>query len=131
MPITALYAALLAFLYIYLSSRVIGRRRQARVEIGAGEDAELLRRMRVHANFAEYAPLALLLLALSESLKAPPLWLHALGVTLVFARTIHAYGLSQTPHILRYRVLGMSLTFGVIGLAALTCFVLGGIQALV
>lgn len=131
MPITALYAGLLAPLFLFLSARVIGRRRQARVEIGAGDDTELLRRMRVHANFAEYVPFAIVLIALSESLKAPAFWLHALGLTLVLARAIHAYGLSQTPHILRYRVLGMVLTFGVIGLAALTCFALGGIQAIV
>lgn len=131
MPITAFYAAPLAALFIFLSVRVIGQRRQARVEIGSGEDPELLRRMRVHANFAEYAPFALLLIALAESLKAPTLLLHLLGLALVAGRVIHAYGLSQTPHVLRLRVLGMSLTFSVIALAALTCFVLAGIQLVV
>ena len=131
MAVTAFYAALLAALFLFLSFRVIAQRRHARVEIGTGEDAELLRRMRVHANFAEYAPFALLLLTLAETLKAPSIWLHALGLALVAARAIHAYGLSQTPHILRFRVLGMTMTFGVIGLAALTCFVLAGIQLLV
>lgn len=131
MAVTAFYAALLAAMFVLLSVRVINQRRQARVEIGSGEDAELLRRMRVHANFAEYAPFALVLLALTESLKAPSLWLHVLGLTLVAGRAIHAYGLSQTPHILRYRVLGMTLTFAVIGLAGLSCFVLSGIQLLV
>lgn len=131
MAVTALYAALLAFLLIFLSLRVINQRRQVRVEIGAGEDPELLRRMRVHANLVEYAPFALLLMALAESLKAPLWWLHVLGLALVAGRTIHAYGLSQTPHILRLRVLGMQLTFAVIGLAALTCFVLSGINLVV
>lgn len=131
MAITAFYAAILAALFIVLSVRVINQRRQARVEIGAGEDLELLRRMRVHANFAEYAPFAIVLLALCESLKAPSIWLHALGLTLVAGRALHAYALSQTPHILRYRVLGMALTFTVIGAAAFTCFVLAGIQLIV
>ena len=131
MAVTALYASLLACLFIFLSARVIGQRRSARVEIGSGEDPELLRRMRVHANFAEYAPFALLLMALAESLKAPLWWLHVLGLMLLAGRVTHAYGLAQTPHILRYRVLGMQLTFAVIGLAALTCFVLAGIQLLV
>jgi uncharacterized membrane protein YecN with MAPEG domain len=57
--------------------------------------------------------------------------LHLLGLGLVAARAIHAYGLSQTPHILRFRVLGMSLTFTVIGVAAALCFVLSGIQLIV
>ncbi|MGQ0673657.1 MAG: MAPEG family protein [Hyphomicrobium sp.] len=131
MAVTALYAALLAALYIYLSVRVIGQRREAHVEIGAGDSAELLRRMRVHANFAEYAPFALLLMALAESLKAPSIWLHLLGIGLVTGRIIHAWGLSKTPHVLRLRVLGMGLTFTVIGAAALTCFVLAGIQLIV
>lgn len=131
MAVTALYAALLAGMFIFLSLRVIDQRRQARVEIGAGEDGELLRRMRVHANFAEYAPFALLLMALAESLKAPSWWLHMLGLMLLAGRLIHSYGLSPTPHILRYRVLGMQLTFAVISLAAMTCFVLSGIQLLV
>jgi hypothetical protein len=131
MPITALYAALLAVLFLFLSVRVINQRREARVEIGAGEDRELLRRMRVHANFAEYAPFSLVLMALAESLKAPSWWLHLIGLMLIAGRVIHAYALSQTPHILRFRVLGMTLTFAVMGAAALTCFVLGGIGMLV
>jgi uncharacterized protein len=131
MAVTALYAAMLACLLIFLSFRVISLRRQARVEIGSGEDRELLRRMRVHANFVEYAPFALLLMALAESLKAPAIWLHVLGGMLVLGRIVHAYGLSQTPHILRLRGWGMILTFAVIGLAALTCFGLAGINLLV
>ena len=131
MPITAFYAALLAGLFIFLSVRVIAQRREASVEVGAGDSPELLRRMRVHANFAEYVPFALLLIALAESLKAPSIELHVLGLALLAGRIIHAYGLSQTPHILRYRVLGMATTFSVIGVAALTCFVLAGIQLVV
>ncbi len=92
---------------------------------------QLLRRMRVHANFAEYVPLALILMALAESLKAPSILLHLLGLALIAARVIHAYGLSQTPHILRLRVLGISLTFTVIGFAALLCFLLAGVQLVV
>ena len=131
MPITAFYAALLALLFIYLSARVIGQRRTARVEIGPGQDPELFRRMRVHANFAEYVPYAIVLIGLAESLKAPSMLLHGLGATLLIARLIHAYGLSQTPHVVRLRALGMIATFGVTGIAALTCFVMGGIQMLV
>src|SRR5262245_3944629 len=131
MAITAFYASLLALLFILLSARVITQRREARVEIGHGESMQLLRRMRVHANFAEYVPLALILMALAESLKAPSVLLHLLGLALIAARVIHAYGLSQTPHILRLRVLGISLTFTVIGFAALLCFLLAGVQLIV
>jgi uncharacterized membrane protein YecN with MAPEG domain len=131
MPITAFYASLLALLYLLLSVRVIAQRREARVEIGHGESLQLLRRMRVHANFAEYVPMALILMALAESLKAPSVLLHLLGLVLLGARVIHAYGLSQTPHILRLRVLGITLTFTVIGTAAAVCFLLAGVQLIV
>jgi uncharacterized membrane protein YecN with MAPEG domain len=120
--VTAFYASLLAALYLLLSGRVIGWRRVQRVELGHGENSELLRRMRVHANFAEYVPLTLLLMALAESMTPPRPLLHLVGVILVAGRLIHAYGLSQTPHILRYRAGGMMLTLSALGIAALMCF---------
>ncbi len=122
MTITAFYASLLAALYLILSARVIGWRRSQRVELGDGEDSQLLRRMRVHANFAEYVPFALLLMALAENMTAPRPLVHLIGIMLVVGRLIHAYGLSQTPQILRYRVGGMMLTLMALGIAAMICF---------
>ena len=122
--ITAFYAALLAVLFLYLSVRVIGWRRQRRVEFGHGEDLELLRRMRVHANFAEYVPFALLLMALAESMVPPDLVVHLAGLLLIVGRLLHAYGTSQSPPIMRYRVYGMTLTFSAIALAAIACLAL-------
>jgi uncharacterized membrane protein YecN with MAPEG domain len=130
MRITALYASLLAVLFLFLSVRVIGWRRQQRVEIGHGEDVQLLRRMRVHANFAEYAPFTLLLMALAENLGPPHVLVHLVGLTLLAGRTMHAYGLSQTPHILKYRVCGMTLTFAAMGIAAMICFTLSTLYLL-
>lgn len=127
MTITAFYAALLAALFLILSVRVIGWRRQQQVELGDGEDRELLRRMRVHANFAEYVPFTLLLMALAETMAPPRPLIHLIGVILVTGRLLHAYGLSQTPHIVRYRVLGMTLTFTALGLGALICFSLSAL----
>ena len=86
MPITALYAALLAPLFVLLAIRVIAARRSARVPVGDGGDAELRRRMRVHANFAEYVPFALLLMALAESLGITPWLIHVLGLALLGSR---------------------------------------------
>lgn len=127
MTITAFYAALLAALFLLLSIRVIGWRRMQRVEIGDGENRELLRRIRVHANFAEYVPFTLLLMALAESMAPPRPLLHLVGLILVAGRILHAYGLSQTPQILRYRVWGMQLTFTALGIAALICFSLSAL----
>jgi uncharacterized membrane protein YecN with MAPEG domain len=131
MTITAFYASLLAVLFLFLSVRVIGWRRQQRVEIGHGDDTQLLRRMRVHANFAEYVPFTLLLMALAENLGPPHILTHLVGVTLVAGRVLHAYGLSQTPHILKYRVWGVTLTFAAMGIAAMICFSLSVLYLLV
>jgi uncharacterized protein len=124
MPITALYGALLAVLFLVLSFRTIGARRAGRVEIGDGGDRELLRRMRVHANFAEYVPMALILMALAEMQGAYQIIVHAIGAMLLVGRLIHAYGLSQTPHVMPLRVGGMMATFTAIMAAAAACLVL-------
>lgn len=124
LQITAFYAALLAVLYVYLSARVIVERREQRVEFGAGESHELLRRIRVHANFAEYVPFTVLLMAIAESLAAPNFLVHAAGLTLLAGRLLHAYGTSRSPAIIRYRVYGMGLTLTAMTIAALTCLAL-------
>jgi uncharacterized membrane protein YecN with MAPEG domain len=121
MPITALYAGLLVPLFVLLSVRVIGLRRDARVSMGDGGDAALLKRMRVHANFAEYVPLALLLMLLAESLKTNPVLLHGLGIALLGGRLAHAGGMSPAKQIMPLRVAGVALTFTVLGVAALVC----------
>ena len=66
-----LYASLLALFYVYLSARTIGVRRKANISIGDGGDDSMLRAMRMHANFAEHAPIALLLLAFVDIQGAP------------------------------------------------------------
>ena len=121
MKITALYAALLAVLFIVLSVRTLSYRRSRKVEIGDGGDRELLRRIRVHSNFAEYVPIALILIGFAESLGLWAPAVHGLGVLLLAGRAVHAYGLSQTPHILAMRVAGMAATFTAIGVAAAAC----------
>jgi hypothetical protein len=59
---------------------------------------------------------------------APPhVLLHAAGVLLVAGRLLHAYGVSQFPPVMRYRVYGMWLTFVALGLAALICLSLSAL----
>lgn len=120
MTATPLYAALLALLFIALSVRTIRLRRRHRIAVGDGNNPELRRAMRVHANFAEYAPLALLLVYFVETGGAPALLVHAFGIALLAGRMLHAWGVSQPREDFRYRVSGMVLTFGVIAAAGLT-----------
>ena len=111
MTVTASYAALATFIFLFLSFRTIAGRRAVGVALGDGGDRVLLRRQRAHGNFAEYVPLALLLMALAESQSAPAWDLHVMGLALLAGRLVHAYGVSQEPETLKLRVLGMVLTF--------------------
>jgi uncharacterized membrane protein YecN with MAPEG domain len=112
--IVPFYASLLAGLYIVLAVRVIRMRRKERIAIGDRGNARLQRAMRVHANFAEYVPLALILLTFVEWQGSSPLFVHGLGLALLVGRVVHAYGVSQEKENYRLRTVGMLLTLGAI-----------------
>lgn len=120
MKILPLYAALLAILYVVLAVRTIGLRRKLKIGVGDKDHPEMLRAMRVHANFAEYVPLTLILILLVESLKVNTLLVHALGAALLAGRCIHAYGMSQVNENFLFRVTGMAMTLSVILISAAT-----------
>lgn len=113
-PITALYAGLLALWFIFLSIRVVLLRRGARVGIGTGDNKELARRVRVHGNFAEYVPLALLLMLVLEMNTALFWVLHGAGVALFLGRMAHFLGLGRSAGTSWGRVTGTALTWAVI-----------------
>lgn len=109
--ITALYASLLAIVYVVLSYRVAQRRMRLRVGLGAGENTELERAIRIHGNFAEYVPFALLLLAFFESGGGTPWAIHAAGSLLLLARVLHAIGLTGSSGRSPGRFIGVTLTW--------------------
>ncbi len=114
-----LYAALLALLFVALSIRTLRLRHSLKIGLGDAGNALMLRAVRVHANFAEYAPLGLLLVYLVEVQGASSMLVHALGVCLVLGRLSHAWGVSQAQENYRFRVAGMALTFTVLVLSSL------------
>ena len=111
LSVAPLYAALLGFLLVYLSIRVIRLRRRFKVAIGAGGEASIERAARVQANFSEYVPMTLILLLLAELQGGEPLVLHGIGLALLIGRISHGYGVSQVAENYRWRTLGMLLTF--------------------
>ena len=127
MPATALWGALLAPVCLWLSLRVIGLRRRGRVPLGTGGDAALERAIRAQANFVEYAPFALLLMALAEAGATPGWLLHPMGAALLAGRVAHGWGIVRTPEDFRFRIFGMMSTFAAIGLGAFACLVAGTI----
>lgn len=114
--ISSLYAALSAFLIIWLSLRVIKLRRAKKVRLGDGGEPELQAAIRAQGNATEYIPIALILLFLLEMNGAHMILLHVGGIAILTGRLVHARGLLTDD--LGYRVLGMQVTiFTLIGLA--------------
>ena len=118
MHITAIYAALLGFLLIFLSARVIAGRRAGGISLGTGGDPLFERRVRAQGNFAEYAPFGLMLLLVLETGGAEAWVLHGLGALLLVGRLLHAYVLAMTAEDGIGRVAGMILTLAMLGISA-------------
>lgn len=117
-PITSIYAALCGLLLLWLSWRVVEVRRREKIGLGHGDNRLLERRVRVHGNFVEHVPFALLLLALAEAGGAAPSALHVAGATLVLARVLHAWGLSTSAGLSTGRFWGVLLTWlSILGLS--------------
>ena len=107
--ITGFYAGILAFMYFVLIFNVIRYRIQFKIGIGNGGNHTLDKAIRVHGNFAEHVPFAVLLIGLCDYNGTDPAILHALGIILVASRIMHAYGLLKTS------VRSSGRTAGVIG----------------
>jgi uncharacterized membrane protein YecN with MAPEG domain len=123
MTITPLYAGVLAIFFFLLSLRVIAVR--SRVSLGDGGDPVVLRRMRGHANFAEYVPLILLMMAFLEYQRVAGWQLHAIGTTLVVARLLHGIALSFTQQWRFGRFFGTLLTLVLLVVTGVLCVVQG------
>jgi len=92
------YTGLLGLLLIALSVNVVLARRRYRVRFGVGTEEGMQQAVRVHANFTEYVPLAVVLLVLCEvQADLPAAAVHAAGIVLVTSRVLHAWGLARSP----------------------------------
>jgi|SRR5450432_2808641 len=120
MIVTPLYAGLLTLWFVVLSVRVVNLRR-AGIIFGDNGDHGVIRIVRAQANFAEYVPLALLLMGFLEVSHYSIYLLHALGLTLVVARLLHGIALSFGRQVRFGRVAGAALTFVVLLIEAVLC----------
>ena len=117
--ITPVYLALLGFLYILLTMRVVRRRVSQKTAIGDADDAILKRRIRAHGNFAEYVPIQVLLLLCAE-LQGTPAWvLHLFGLAIIISRAAHAWSISQVSEPIVIRQYAMITTLAIIAFLAL------------
>lgn len=112
--ILPIYAAIFALFFVFLSIRTIRARRSLQIGLGDAGNKDMQRAIRVHANFAEYVPLCLLMLYLVEQSGVYAWFMHALGTGLLVGRLSHAYGVSQQRENFAFRITGMTLTFTVL-----------------
>ena len=97
LPVTALYAGIMAIFALYLSFQAGSFRGKSGVSLLHGEPVnwELAERVRRHQNFLEYVPIILILMAVIEINGGSTIFLHAAGVLLIVARVAHKIGLKH------------------------------------
>jgi len=117
--ITGLYAAIFGLAIIVLGVSVSMMRVPKKIEHGDGGDERLRRVIRTHGNFAEFVPLALLVMLILEIEGGSATLLHGLGIVLIVARILHVVGMIGEQDIRPARAGGALLTHLVIGVAAL------------
>ena len=93
LAVTALYALVLALVGSYLAFRAGSLRGKTGISIWYGDNQQLALEMRRHANFVEFVPLMLILMAIVEINGISPWVLHAAGILTVVARILHPIGL--------------------------------------
>ena len=102
LPITLTIAGACGLLALWLAFRVSQLRLRHKVSMGDAGNAALLARMRAHANFAEYAPVFLILLGLLELAVGSRVALWMAGAAFLAARIAHPLGMDRpAPNALR------------------------------
>jgi len=117
--ITPGYAGLLGLLFLCLSGSVVVGRGSKNVSLGDGGDGGLNRRIRAHANFAEYVPLTLILFVFIEQAGADAYFVHGINIVFLIGRVMHAIALSSPTPQAFLRTGGAGLTLVVLGVASI------------
>lgn len=110
LPVTLSAAAACAFINLWLAMRIGAVRRAENISIGDGGNERLTARMRAQLNFAEFAPVVLILLALTELARGASIGLWVAAVAFVLARIAHPIGMDG---VMPARGFGIIVTFAV------------------
>lgn len=119
LKITAVYAAILTFIYVKLALNVISIRRQNKISLGDGGRDDLQQAIRSHGNFSEYVPLGLILLGCLEANHIHWTIVLLLGGIFTTGRLYYAKAFLEASPNIDLRVKGMKYTlWGLQALAA-------------
>jgi len=118
-PVTLGSAGILGLIFITLTFNVVRMRAKTRVMLGEGTAPALQVAIRMHGNFAEFVPLALLLLGGIEAAGANHTLVLVLAVMLIVGRVAHPFGLLKpAPNL--FRAGGAMLTWVMMIVASVT-----------
>ncbi len=118
LPVSLTFAGALALINLFLAYRVARVRIASKVLVGDGDHPLLRARMRAQANFVEYTPFVLILMALLEYAGAPTAWLWGIGIVYAVARILHAFGMDRTQSS-PLRATGAMVTWGILLILAI------------
>jgi uncharacterized protein len=93
LPIALTTAAAAAIVNLWLGIRIGQVRTREKISVGDGGNEALIRRMRAQANFVEFTPFVLVLVALLEMATGTTIWLWAAAGLYIVARLAHAFGM--------------------------------------
>ena len=93
LPITLVAAGGAAIINFWLATRIGAVRTKAKISIGDGGDPKLIARMRAQANFVEYTPIVLVLIAAIELSQGSSTWLWVVAALYLLGRVAHGLGM--------------------------------------
>ncbi|MGH6614704.1 MAPEG family protein [Sphingomonas sp.] len=108
LPVALVTAGGAALIALWLAIRVGQARTKAKIFIGDGGDQGLICRMRAQANFVEYAPFIIILIALIEFTAGTSTWLWVASALFLLARIVHPLGMDGLKYA---RSAGTGVTF--------------------
>ncbi|UYY57268.1 MAPEG family protein [Sphingomonas sp. S2-65] len=115
LPVALTTTGAAALINFWLGVRIGQLRIGKGISVGDGGNPRLLARMRAHANFAEYVPIVLILIALIEFAVGSQLWLWIVAAVFVLGRILHGFGMDGA---MRLRQIGIATTMLImVGLA--------------
>lgn len=121
LPITLSAAAIAALINFWLGMRIGQVRMRDKVSVGDGGNDQLLRRMRAQANFVEFTPFVLILIAAIELATGTSMWLWAVMSVYMLGRVAHGLGMENDSVLRRIGVMATMLIM--VGLAGYALYV--------
>lgn len=116
LPITLTAAGVAALINLWLAIRVGRVRTAEKINMGDGGNDRLIGAMRAQANFVEYTPFVLILIAAIEMATGTTWWLWAAMAAYMLARVAHGVGMTGKSN--PFRGIGILVTMLVLlGLA--------------